>query len=51
MVPVASFAVHKAHHWTPPQVSIIIDDPMEEYYKSLSPREEPDPNRIIVAME
>jgi hypothetical protein len=35
-VPIASFAVHRAHHRTPPQESIIIDDSMEEYYKSLS---------------
>jgi hypothetical protein len=35
----------------PPQGSIIIDDSMEEYYKSLSPGEELDPDQIIVAME
>jgi hypothetical protein len=35
-VPIASFAVHRGHHRTPPQGSIIIDDSMEEYYKSLS---------------
>jgi hypothetical protein len=51
MVPVAFFAVHRAHYRTPPQGSIIIDDPMEKYYKSLSPGEEPDADRIIVAME
>jgi hypothetical protein len=52
VVPVASFAVHRAHHRMPPQGSIVIIDPMEEeYYKSLSPGEEPDPNWIIVAME
>jgi hypothetical protein len=50
-VPVASFTVHRAHHQTPPQESIVIDDPMERYYKSLSPGEEPDPDWIIVAME
>jgi hypothetical protein len=44
MVPVASFAVYRAHHWMPPQGSIIIDDPMEEYYKSLSPGEKPNPD-------
>jgi hypothetical protein len=43
MVPIASFAVHRTHHQTPPQGSIIIDNSMEEYYKSLSPGEEPDP--------
>jgi hypothetical protein len=51
MVPITSFAIHRAHHQMPPQKSIIIDDPMEEYYKSLSPREEPDPDWIIVAMK
>jgi hypothetical protein len=35
----------------PPQESIIIDNPMKEYYKLLSPGEEPDLDRIIVAME
>jgi hypothetical protein len=29
----------------------LIDNPMEEYYKSLSPGEELDPDQIIVAME
>jgi hypothetical protein len=37
MVPIASFTIYRAHHQMPPQGSIIIDDPMEEYYKSLSP--------------
>jgi hypothetical protein len=49
-VPIASFTIHRAHHWMPPQGSIVIDNPMEEYYKSLSPGEELDPDRIIVAM-
>jgi hypothetical protein len=50
-VSVASFAIHRAHYRMPPQGSIIIDNPIEEYYKLLSPGEEPDPNQIIVAME
>jgi hypothetical protein len=50
-VPVAFFTVHRAHHRTPPQGSFIINDPMEEYYKSLSPGEKLDPDWIIVAMK
>jgi hypothetical protein len=29
-VPIASFAIHRAHHQMPPQGSIVIDDSMEE---------------------
>jgi hypothetical protein len=43
-VPAASFAIHRAHHWTPPQGSTVIDDPMKEYYKSLSSGKKPDPD-------
>jgi hypothetical protein len=50
-VPIASFAIHRAHHWTPPQGSIVVDNPIEEYYKSLSLGEELDPDWIIVAMD
>jgi len=48
---VPTFAVQNAHHRTPPTGSIVVPDPYETYYRSLKPGEEPDPDRLIVAME
>lgn len=38
-------------HRSPPEGSTIIQDPIEMYFRSLGPGENPDPNRIIVAKE
>ena len=39
------------HGRVPPKGAIIIDDPIERYYRSLPPGETPDPNRLIIAKE
>ena len=46
-----SFAIPAAHHRTPPEGSIVISDPIENYYRSLGPNEAPDPDRLTVAKE
>ena len=39
------------HKRTPPKGAIIVDDPIERYYRSLQPGETPDPDRLIIAKE
>ena len=39
------------HGRVPPRGSIIIPDPIERYYRSLPPGQEPDPDRLVIAKE
>ena len=39
------------HSRVPPRGAIILDDPIDRYYRSLSPGEIPDPDRLIIAKE
>ena len=39
------------HSRIPPKGSIILDDPIDRYYRSLSPGQAPDPDRLVVAKE
>ena len=39
------------HKRVPPKGAIIVDDPIERYYRSLQPGEIPDPDRLIIAKE
>ena len=39
------------HKRIPPKGSIILDDPIDRYYRSLPPGQEPDPDRLIIAKE
>ena len=39
------------HYRTPPEGSIVIEDPIKTYYRSLEPGEIPDSNQLVVAME
>ena len=39
------------HNRIPPRGAIILDDPIDRYYRSLPPGEEPDPDRLIIAKE
>jgi hypothetical protein len=39
------------HGRVPPPGAIIVPDPIERYYRSLPPGQEPDPDRLIVAKE
>lgn len=39
------------HRRLPPRGAIIIPDPIERYYRSLPPGQEPDPDRLIIAKE
>ena len=39
------------HKRVPPKGAIIVDDPIERYYRSLQPGEAPDPDRLIIAKE
>ena len=39
------------HSRPPPRGAIIISDPIERYYRSLPPGQEPDPDRLIIAKE
>jgi hypothetical protein len=39
------------HSRIPPRGAIILDDPIDRYYRSLSPGEVPDPDRLIIAKE
>src|SRR5271168_1072081 len=48
---VPSPKANSVHYRTPPEGSIIIEDPIEAYYRSLEPGEIPDPNQLVVAME
>ena len=46
-----SFTIPSAHRRTPPEGSIVIPDPIENYVRSLRPNEAPDPDRLTVAKE
>jgi len=48
---VPSLAITNALHRTPPEGAIVIEDPIENYYKSLRPGQHPDPEKLTVAME
>ena len=39
------------HGRAPPRGSIIVPDPIERYYRSLPPGQEPDPDRLVIAKE
>jgi hypothetical protein len=39
------------HKRIPPRNAIVIDDPIERYYRSLPPGQAPDPDRLIIAKE
>lgn len=39
------------HHRIPPEGSLVIEDPIEAYYRSLEPGKIPDPKMLVVAME
>ena len=39
------------HGRVPPKGAIVVDDPIERYYRSLQPGEAPDPDRLIIAKE
>jgi metal-sulfur cluster biosynthetic enzyme len=39
------------HKRMPPRGSIVLPDPIERYYRSLPPGQEPDPDRLIIAKE
>jgi hypothetical protein len=39
------------HNRIPPRGAIIIPDPIERYYRSLPPGQEPDPDRLVVSKE
>ena len=39
------------HSRIPPRGAIILDDPIDRYYRSLPPGEMPDPDRLIIAKE
>ena len=41
----------RIHGRVPPRGSIIVPDPIERYYRSLPPGQEPDPDRLIIAKE
>ena len=45
---ITSFRIHRAHQQMPLDGSIIIDNPIEQYYQSLHPDEEPDPECLKV---
>ena len=40
-----------SHSRAPPKGAIVVDDPIERYYRSLQPGEAPDPDRLIIAKE
>jgi hypothetical protein len=40
-----------SHGRVPPRGAIIVPDPIERYYRSLPPGQEPDPDRLVVAKE
>jgi hypothetical protein len=42
---------HCVHNRIPPSGAIVVPDPIERYYRSLPPGEEPDPDRLIIAKE
>ena len=46
---VETFAIQGIHTRTPPQGATILSDPIETYYQSLRPGEEPDADRLTVA--
>ena len=48
LIPITSFRIHGAHQQRPPDRSIIVNDPIEQYYQSLCPGEEPDPEGLRV---
>lgn len=48
---IPTFAVPNASHRVPPTGATVIPDEYEAYYRSLRPGEEPDPDRIIVAID
>ncbi len=47
----AAVALTASQHRSPPEGATVIDDPFEQYYRSLRPGEQPDPQRIIVAKD
>jgi hypothetical protein len=46
-----AFATSDYHHHTTAKGSVVVSDPVEAYYRSLNPEEEPDLERLIVAMD
>ena len=46
-----SFALQNSIHRTPPEGSIVIPDPIEAYYNSLDPGQQPDLSRLTVAVD
>lgn len=47
----AAVALTASQHRSPPEGATVIDDPFEQYYRSLRPGEKPDPQRLVVAKE
>ncbi len=47
----ATVALTASQHRSPPEGSTVIEDPFEQYYRSLRPGEKPDPQRLVVARE
>ena len=48
--PVESFLVEPSSTKTP-RTTIYLEDPIEQYYRTLNPGEDPDPNKLVVAKE
>ena len=46
-----TLTANTVNHRTLPYGSIVIEDPIETYYRSLEPGEIPDPDKLVVAME
>ena len=49
--PTVSSAIPKCQHHSPPPGALVIPDPIEAYYHSLSPGEQPDFDLLTVAKE
>jgi hypothetical protein len=49
--PPVNYVDNFAYFPNPPKGAIVVPDPIEAYYRSLHPGEEPDPDQLIVAAE
>jgi hypothetical protein len=49
--PATTFTYRHVPHRTPPEGALVVPDPIETYYKSLSPGQTPDLDRLTVAKE
>ena len=47
----ATVALTASQHRSPPEGSTVIEDPFDQYYRSLRPGEKPDQQRLIVSKE